>query len=105
MFDCVLPTRMGRHGSVFTNKGRITVRNATYKKDFTPIDPECDCYVCKNYSRAYIRHLLKRKEILGVRLTTYHNLYFYLNLMSEIRKSILNNTFSEFVQDFYHKYK
>ena len=104
MFDCVLPTRMARHGSVFTSRGRLTVRNATYKRDFNSLDPDCNCYVCKNYTRAYIRHLLKRKEILGVRLTTYHNLYFYLNLMSEIRKAIINDYFSDFVSQFYSNY-
>ncbi len=104
MFDCVLPTRIGRHGSVYTAKGRITIRNARYKKDFSPVDPECDCYVCQNYTRGYIRHLLKRKEILGVRLTTYHNLYFYLNLMSNIREAIRENTLMDFRDQFYDRY-
>ncbi|MFW6309224.1 MAG: tRNA guanosine(34) transglycosylase Tgt, partial [bacterium] len=104
MFDCVLPSRLGRHGAVFTSQGRLTVRNATYKKDFSPLDVECDCYVCENFTRSYIRHLLKRKEILGVRLTTYHNLYFYLKLMENIRKEIKNNNFAEFRIKFLEKY-
>ena len=104
MFDCVLPTRIARHGSVFTSEGQITVRNAKYKDDFSPLDHECDCYVCKNYSRAYIRHLLKRNEILGVRLTSYHNLYFLINLMKRMREAIHNDSLLEFRNEFYRKY-
>src|SRR6056297_3369948 len=103
MFDCVMPTRIARHGSIYTSEGRITIRNATYKEDFTSPDPDCDCYVCKNYSRAYIRHLLKRKEILGVRLTTYHNLYFFINLMNDIKEAIDNDNFLTFRENFYKK--
>lgn len=105
MFDCVMPTRIARHGQVFTSKGRITVRNAKFKDDFTPLDKNCDCHVCQNYSRAYIRHLIKRNEILGVRLTTYHNLYFMLNLSEEIRKSIKNDNFINLREKFYQKYE
>lgn len=105
MFDCVMPTRIARHGAVFTSEGRITVRNAAYKKDFTPLDHNCDCYVCQNYTRGYIRHLIKRNEILGVRLTTYHNLYFLLDLMKKVRKSIMNDEFLDFRKKFYNKYK
>jgi len=105
MFDCVMPTRIARHGSVYTSKGRITVRNATYKKDFNPIDTDCDCYVCQNYTRAYIRHLLKRNEILGVRLTTYHNLHFFIDLMKKIKYSIKEGNFLSFRENFYKKYK
>ena len=104
MFDCVLPTRLGRHGSCFTSRGRIKVRNAEYKEDFTPVDPECDCRVCENYTRAYIRHLLKRKEILGVRLTSYHNLYFYLQLMKKVRSAVSRGQLSQLCRDFYQKY-
>src|SRR6056297_3929181 len=104
MFDCVMPTRIARHGQVFTSEGRVTVRNAAYKKDFSPLDNDCDCRVCQNYSRAYIRHLLKRNEILGVRLTTYHNLYFMLNLGKKIREAIDNDNFIQFRDDFYKKY-
>ncbi len=105
MFDCVMPTRIARHGQVFTSKGRITVRNAKYKDDFTPLDKNCDCHVCQNYSRGYIRHLIKRNEILGVRLTTYHNLYFMLNLAEEIRSSIRDDHFINFRYKFYQKYE
>ncbi|MFP4660733.1 MAG: tRNA guanosine(34) transglycosylase Tgt [Halanaerobiales bacterium] len=105
MFDCVMPTRIARHGAVFTSEGRITVRNASYERDFTPIDHHCDCYVCQNYTRGYIRHLIKRNEILGARLTTYHNLYFLLDLMKKIRQSIEDDKFLSFRQDFYHNYK
>ncbi len=104
MFDCVMPTRIARHGQVFTSKGRMTVRNAQYKDDFTPLDENCGCHVCQNYSRGYIRHLIKRNEILGVRLTTYHNLYFMLNLAEKIRESLRNDNFIEFREEFYHNY-
>ena len=104
MFDCVMPTRIARHGQVFTSKGRMTVRNAQYKDDFTPLDEDCSCHVCQNYSRGYIRHLIKRNEILGVRLTTYHNLYFMLNLAEKIRESLRNDNFIEFREEFYHNY-
>ncbi len=105
MFDCVLPTRIARHGAVFTSGGRLTIRNASYKRDFTPLDPECDCYVCQNYTRGYIRHLIKRNEILGIRLTTYHNLYFLLNLMAEIREAIKEDIFLQFRNKFYQHYQ
>lgn len=105
MFDCVMPTRIARHGQVFTAEGRKTVRNAVYKKDFNPLDSECDCHVCQNYSRAYIRHLLKRNEILGVRLTTYHNLYFMLKFTEKIRRAIAADEFSDFREHFYEKYE
>lgn len=104
MFDCVMPTRIARHGAVFTSAGRITIRNVEFERDFTALDHDCDCYVCKNYSRAYIRHLIKRNEILGVRLTTYHNLYFMLNMMKEIRNAIYKDSFLEYRRDFYNKY-
>lgn len=104
MFDCVMPTRIARHGQVFTSKGKLTVRNASYKEDFTPLDHECDCYVCQNYTRGYIRHLIKRKEILGVRLTTFHNLYFLMNLMNKIREAIKSDSLLEFTKQFYDKY-
>ena len=87
MMDCVQPTRIGRHGTVFTKYGRLVIKNAVYSKDERPLD-ECDCYVCKNYTRGYIRHLFKAEEILGQRLTTYHNLYFLLKLMEDARNAI-----------------
>ena len=105
MFDCVMPTRIARHGQVFTSKGRMTVRNAKYKSDFRPLDVDCDCHVCQNYSRGYIRHLIKRNEILGVRLTTYHNLYFMLNFGEEIREAIRNEEFIDFREKFYQDYE
>ncbi len=105
MMDCVQPTRIGRHGTVFTKYGRLVVKNATYAEDDRPLDDGCDCYVCRNYSRAYIRHLLKAGEILGQRLTTYHNLYFLVNLMKDARKAILEDRFTEFKEDFIKNYK
>lgn len=104
MFDCVLPTRIARHGTVFTRNGTMTVRNAAYSQDFLPIDPGCDCYACKHFSRAYIRHLLNTGEILGVRLTTIHNLRFLLRLMEKIRESIRQNTLPEFRKAFLGQY-
>ncbi|MCL4441430.1 MAG: tRNA guanosine(34) transglycosylase Tgt, partial [Firmicutes bacterium] len=93
MFDCVLPTRIARNGTVFTHDGKLVVRNAEYAGDFRPLDPDCDCYTCRNYTRAYVRHLIKANEILGVRLTTIHNLYFTLRLMHNIRVAIDQDRF------------
>ena len=104
MADCVLPTRRGRNGTVLTSRGRLVVRNAKYSKDFTSLDPECDCYVCKNYSRAYIRHLFNVNEILGARLATIHNLYFLIKLMENIRVSIKEERLLEYKREFYEKY-
>ena len=88
MFDCVLPTRIARNGTCMTSSGRLVVRNAKYARDFRPLDENCDCHVCRNYSRAYIRHLVKSNETFGFRLTTYHNLYFLLQLMRQVRQAI-----------------
>ena len=104
MADCVLPTRNARKGTVFTAHGKLVIKNARYAEDFLPLDPECDCYVCRNYSRAYIRHLFKANEILGLRLASYHNLYFLLKLMENIRTAIENDSFLSFKDDFYAKY-
>ncbi len=104
MCDCVLPTRIARNGTAMTSAGKVVVRNATYERDFTPLDAECDCYTCKNYTRAYIRHLIKAGEILGARLLTIHNLYFLVNLMAKVRKSIEEDNFEEFREEFYKKY-
>ncbi|TCU65367.1 tRNA-guanine transglycosylase [Tissierella praeacuta] len=104
MADCVLPTRIARNGTALTSQGKIVIRNAKYAKDFTPLDPECDCYACTNYSRAYIRHLFNVDEILGARLTTIHNLYFLIRLMENIRKAIKEDRILEYKDEFYKKY-
>ena len=101
MFDCVLPTRIARNGTVFVPEGKLVIRNAKYARDFRPLDENCDCYACRNYSRAYIRHLIKANEILGFRLTTIHNLHYLLNLMADIRKAIEENRFEKFRRDFF----
>ena len=96
MFDCVMPTRLARHGSAFIGNGKvIPVKAGRYSKDFTPIDPECNCYACRNFTKAYIRHLLNVGEILGMRLLTIHNLHYFLNLMKNIRESIKGGYFHE----------
>lgn len=101
MFDCVMPTRLGRHGSAFVGGGgTIPVKAGRYADDFMPIDPECSCYACRNFTRAYIRHLFNVGEILGVRLVTLHNLHYFLNLMRRIRASIENGTFEELRKEF-----
>ncbi len=104
MADCVLPTRIARNGTVMTSRGKLVIRNAKYKKDFNKLDPECNCYTCTNYSRAYIRHLFNVNEILGARLATIHNLYFLLNLMKNIRKAIEEDRLLEYRNEFYKKY-
>ncbi|EOD00670.1 tRNA guanosine(34) transglycosylase Tgt [Caldisalinibacter kiritimatiensis] len=104
MADCVLPTRMARNGTFLTSQGRVVIKNAKYKKDFNKLDPECDCYTCQNYSRAYLRHLFKANEILGARLATIHNLYFLLKLMENIREAIKEDRLLEYKNEFYRKY-
>ncbi|HHU19975.1 MAG TPA: tRNA guanosine(34) transglycosylase Tgt [Bacilli bacterium] len=104
MFDCVLPTRIARNGTLMTSQGRLVVRNAKFARDFSPLDPNCDCYTCKNYTRAYIRHLIKTDEILGLRLTTYHNLYFLLNLMEQVREAIKADRLGDFREEFFENY-
>ena len=104
MCDCVLPTRLARHGNAMTWNGNITIRNATYERDFTPLDPECDCYTCKNYTRAYIRHLVKCNEILGIRLLSLHNLRFLTKLMERVRIEIEHDNLATFAKEFYAKY-
>ncbi|GAB6932322.1 tRNA guanosine(34) transglycosylase Tgt [Calditerricola satsumensis] len=105
MFDCVLPTRVARNGTVMTTEGRLVIKSARYARDFGPLDPHCNCYVCRNYTRAYIRHLIKADEILGIRLTTYHNLAFLLNLMAEIRRAIREDRLLDFRDAFYARYR
>ncbi|MFD1426509.1 tRNA guanosine(34) transglycosylase Tgt [Kroppenstedtia sanguinis] len=104
MFDCVLPTRIARNGTTMTSQGRVVVRNAKYARDFSPLDPECDCYTCRNYSRAYLRHLIKAEETFGLRLTTYHNLHFLLKLMEKMRQAIREDRLLDFKDRFFEKY-
>jgi queuine tRNA-ribosyltransferase len=104
MYDCVLPTRIGRNGTVLTRKGRVIVRDAKSARDFGPIDDQCDCYVCQNYSRAYIRHLLKADEMFGLRLTSWHNIHFLLQLMVDVRKAIAEDRLLDFRNAFFEEY-
>ena len=104
MFDCVLPTRIARNGTAMTSQGKVVVRNAAYAKDFTPLDPECDCYCCQNYTKAYIRHLVKANEILAARLITTHNLRFLLKLMEQVRQAIREDRLLDFREEFFTKY-
>lgn len=104
MFDCVLPTRNGRNGTVMTSKGRIIVRDAKYARDFSSMDDECYCYACTNFSKAYIRHLLKVNEVLGIRLTTWHNLRFLVKLMEDIRQAIMEDRLGDFRKEFFRSY-
>ncbi len=104
MFDCVLPTRVARHGMAFTSHGKVNIKNAMYKEDFTPLDHECDCYCCRNYSRAYLRSLYINNEILSSMLLSEHNLHFLVRTMEEIRKSIDEDRFIEYKKEFYDKY-
>lgn len=104
MFDCVLPTRIGRNGTVMTSHGRLIVRDSKYAEDFGPMDPECDCPACRNHTRAYIRHLLKAGEMYGLRLATIHNLYFLINLMKSIRQAIMEDRLLDFRDEFFEKY-
>ena len=103
MFDCVLPTRNARNGQLITSTGVVNIRNAPYKMSEDPVDENCDCKVCKNYSRAYLNHLDRTNEMLGSILSSYHNIYYYQSLMQGIRDSIENNIFAKFVKDFYNK--
>ena len=105
MFDCVLPTRLGRSGSLYTSLGRINIKNARFTRQFAPVDPECDCWCCRNYTAAYLRHLYMCDEILAARLATYHNLYFYARLMENIRKAIDEGRLVDFREEFLAKYK
>ncbi|MCK5310838.1 MAG: tRNA guanosine(34) transglycosylase Tgt [Desulfobacteraceae bacterium] len=103
MFDCVMPSRNARNGQLFTSRGNINIPNAKFRFDTNPIDDTCSCYTCQNYSRAYLRHLYKSKELLAFRLNTIHNIYYYLDLMKKIRQAINNDSFLEFKKDFYLK--
>jgi queuine tRNA-ribosyltransferase len=103
MFDCVLPTRNARNGHLFTSQGVVRIRNSQYQDDTGALDPECDCYTCQNYSRAYLRHLDKTGEILGARLNTIHNLHYYQHLMAGLRSAIESGNLESFIRDFYMK--
>ena len=96
MFDCVYPTRIGRNGSVLTYEGRLIIRDRKYARDFRPLDEDCSCYVCQNYTRAYIRHLIKAKEMLGLRLCSWHNIHHLHNMMQQIRQAIFENRLLDF---------
>jgi len=104
MFDCVMPTRNARNGGVFTWSGKFSIRNSKFIRDNTPLDPECDCYTCRNFSRSYIRHLFNTEEILGLRLTTWHNLHFMQRLTERAQKAILEEQFDKFCKEFIEKY-
>ena len=104
MCDCVLPTRLARHGTALTSKGKLVIRNATYERDWKKLDDECDCYTCQNYTRAYLRHLVKTNEILGIRLISLHNLRFLTRLMEQVREAIENDNLLDFREEFYKKY-
>ena len=104
MFDCVIPTRNARTGFLYTNDGIVRIRNSRYTEDTSPVDAECGCYTCRNYSRAYLRHLDKCGEILGARLNTIHNLYYFQRLMRSIRGAIESDSYQSFCDDFYRRY-
>ncbi|HWH67750.1 MAG TPA: tRNA guanosine(34) transglycosylase Tgt, partial [Candidatus Sulfotelmatobacter sp.] len=104
MFDCVLPTRVARNGTAFTRKGSISIKGGAYKADFRPIEEGCDCYACRHFTRAYLRHLLNVGEILGLRMLSVHNTRMYLKVMEDIRSTIANGTFAEFRREFVANY-
>lgn len=105
MFDCVIPTRNGRNGTVYTRQGKLVIKNRQYEKDFNPISESCSCYTCQHFSRAYIRHLFQAEEILGLRLASIHNLYFYMDLMQGARQSVLDGSFQEWKRTFFNQYR
>jgi queuine tRNA-ribosyltransferase len=104
MFDCVLPTRGGRNGKVFTRSGAYSIRNAAWREDWAPLEPGCECFACRHFTRAYIRHLFWANEILGLRLLTWHNLHLYLNLLRQARQAILTGAFAEFRRECLARY-
>jgi queuine tRNA-ribosyltransferase len=103
MFDCVMPTRNARNGQLFTRTGPINISNACHKYDSAPVDDTCSCYACQNYSRAYLRHLYMSRELLAYRLNTIHNIHYYMQLMKDIRRSVLSNSFEAFRDDYYQR--
>ena len=104
MFDCVLPTRIARHGMAMTSQGKVNIKNAKYERDFEPLDPNCDCYTCRNYSKAYLRHLFKSNELMSATLMSYHNLHFLVDTMTKIRKAIDEDRFTEYKKEFFDAY-
>ena len=104
MFDCVMPTRNARNGSLFTSRGKLNIKNSRYRNDFAPLDPECGCPVCTRFTRAYLSHLYRAGEILSFRLNTLHNLYFMLELAANCRRAITAGSFLEFKQSFLDTY-
>jgi queuine tRNA-ribosyltransferase len=104
LFDCVVPTRNARNGTVYTSRGKLVVKNAAYARDWSPIDPDCDCETCRRYSRAYLRHLFNTGEMSGPRLATYHSLYFYLHLLAEIRQVIREGSFGTWREAFHRRH-
>ncbi len=104
MFDCVLPTRIARNGTVMTSHGRLVVKNAKYARDFTPLDDHCDCYTCRNYTRAYIRHLMKTDESFGMRLCSYHNLYYLIHLMKRVQQAIVDDNLLDLRAEVFEQY-
>src|SRR3984957_1649100 len=104
MFDCVLPTRVARNGTAYTRRGAMGLKGSSYKTDFRPIEEDCDCYACKNFTRAYLRHLLRANEILGLRMLSVHNSHMYLKVMADVRAAIAAGTFAEFYRDFIIKF-
>ena len=104
MFDCVLPTRIARHGMAMTSQGKVNIKNAKYERDFEPLDPNCDCYTCRNYSKAYLRHLFKSNELMSATLMSYHNLHFLVSTMTKIREAIEEGRFLEYKKEFFDAY-
>lgn len=104
MFDCVLPTRIARNGTVMTSHGRLVVKNAKYARDFTPLDDQCNCYTCRNYTRAYIRHLIKTDESFGMRLCSYHNLYYLIHLMKRVQQAIMDDNLLDLRAEVFEQY-
>jgi len=105
MMDCVLPTRNARNGSVYTWDGKINIKNSRYKNDFNSLDPNCDCYACRHHTKAYMHHLYRQNEILGMRLNSIHNIHFFIKLTRLARKALIEGRFPEFYHDFFNRYR
>jgi queuine tRNA-ribosyltransferase len=100
MFDCVLPTRNARNGTLYTSQGKVNIKRAEYREDDRPLDPECDCYACRNFSRAYLRHLYVSRELLSYRLNSLHNVHFFVNLAAKARQAIIEGRFFSFLSSY-----